>query len=58
MRQQLLREAQEALANALRGLECTRMIRQDDPGLSSLKEDIRRIVQSETFAESELSTAD
>jgi hypothetical protein len=36
--------SQEALANALDGLEDTRMTPSDDPALSKLKADIRRSI--------------
>ena len=45
MRQKSLREAKEALAKALQGLEQIRMTLPDDPKLSALKNDIRRTVE-------------
>jgi hypothetical protein len=45
MRHRSLREAKEALAKALQGLEEIRMTRRDDPKLCALKNDIRRTIQ-------------
>ena len=42
MGRKTLKEAKEALAKALQGLEEVRMIPRDDPKLSALKNDIRR----------------
>jgi len=39
-----LKEAKEALANALKSLEEIRMTRRDDPKLVALKADIRRSI--------------
>lgn len=41
---QSLRDAKEALAKALQGLEDIRMTPSDDPVLSELKADIRRTI--------------
>jgi hypothetical protein len=45
-RKKALKEAKEALANALQGLEEIRMTRRDDPKLIELKADIRRSIDS------------
>jgi hypothetical protein len=50
-----LKEAQQALADALRDLEATGMTRHDDAALAELKADIRRSIPTES--EAELSTA-
>jgi hypothetical protein len=55
MRHRTLKEAQQALADALRDLEATRMTRHDDPVLTELKADIRRSIPTE--GEDGLSTA-
>jgi len=39
-----IKDAKEALAKALQGLEEVRMIPRDDPKLSALKNDIRRTI--------------
>lgn len=44
MGRKTLKEAKEALAIALQGLEEVRMIPRDDPKLSALKDDIRRTI--------------
>lgn len=42
---QSLKDAKEALAKALQGLEDIRMTPSDDPALSELKADIRRTIK-------------
>ncbi len=44
MSRRTLKEAKEALAKALQGLEEVRTIPHDDPKLSALKNDIRRTI--------------
>lgn len=44
MGRKTLKEAKEALAKALQGLEEIRMTRRDDPKLVELKADIRRSI--------------
>jgi hypothetical protein len=48
---QTLKEAQAALATALRDLEATRMTRHDDAALSGLKADIRRTLEKADLGE-------
>ncbi len=57
MRHRTLKEAQEALAKALKDLEATRMTRHDDPALSQLKADIRRTIER-VAQEPELTSAE
>ena len=45
MRREALQKSQEALDDALKDLETTRMIPPDDPKLSALKGDIREAIE-------------
>ena len=45
MRRTYLREAKEALAKALKGLEEAPMVLHDDPKLIAVKEEIRRTME-------------
>ena len=53
----VLKEVKAALANALKGLEQTRMTPPDDPHLSELKGDIRRTIQQKEKEEDDLNPA-
>jgi hypothetical protein len=57
MRHKSLREAKEALAKALQGLEEIRRTRRDDPELIELKNDIRRTIQQPESEDEEAAAA-